>query len=309
MKKQIVISIIVFFYATVAWTEHCLPNGITFSTQSDIDSFQTDYPGCTVIDGDVNIKGRGIINLNSLSVLDSIMGDLIIEDNPALQSLTGLHNITYLGANVEIIKNYVLASLTGLDKLKSIEQDLLIENNANLADLTALGSLTSVGGDLEIIQNNSLASLTGLDNINTIGGELILEDNNTLSHCEVEGICNYLEGGGAAGIDNNRTGCDSRAEVLDACATGIISVVPDYFLSKYKISILLSPVTTNRIIVQSSLGGQWDVRIYNSLGQLCKKFDFKGKKSELDISALTEGIYFIKVNIDGLYSMQKIIKK
>jgi len=35
----------------------CLPNGITFTTQGQIDSFPINYPGCTEIGGDVVIGG------------------------------------------------------------------------------------------------------------------------------------------------------------------------------------------------------------------------------------------------------------
>ena len=34
---------------------YCLPEGITFTTQEQIDNFQTNYPGCTEIEGDVYI--------------------------------------------------------------------------------------------------------------------------------------------------------------------------------------------------------------------------------------------------------------
>ena len=37
------------------YNNHCLPEGITFSTQAEIDNFQTNYPGCTEIEGDVVI--------------------------------------------------------------------------------------------------------------------------------------------------------------------------------------------------------------------------------------------------------------
>ncbi len=36
----------------------CLPEGITFTTQAQIDNFQLNYPGCTEIEGDMKIKWR-----------------------------------------------------------------------------------------------------------------------------------------------------------------------------------------------------------------------------------------------------------
>lgn len=59
-----------------ATAQSCLPEGITFSTQEQIDNYQTNYPGCADIEENVKIQGAGIINLNGLSVLASIGGDL-----------------------------------------------------------------------------------------------------------------------------------------------------------------------------------------------------------------------------------------
>ena len=35
--------------------ETCLPDGITFVLQSQVDNFQTNYPNCTEIEGSVTI--------------------------------------------------------------------------------------------------------------------------------------------------------------------------------------------------------------------------------------------------------------
>jgi len=55
--------------------DSCLPDGITFTTQAQIDSFAIIYPNCTEIEGDVLIggwNGSDISNLNGLNVLSSI---------------------------------------------------------------------------------------------------------------------------------------------------------------------------------------------------------------------------------------------
>jgi len=71
----------------------CLPEGITFSTQEQIDNFQVNYPYCTEIEGDVEINGDDITNIDSLNVLTSIGGYLKIDSNDILTSLSGLENI------------------------------------------------------------------------------------------------------------------------------------------------------------------------------------------------------------------------
>ena len=48
----------------VACLSSCLPEGITFTTQEQIDNFQINYPGCTEIEGNVMIYGLEIDNIN-----------------------------------------------------------------------------------------------------------------------------------------------------------------------------------------------------------------------------------------------------
>ena len=75
-------------------SQPCLPEGIMFTTQAQIDNFQTNYPDCSVIEGWVTIfdghSGDNITNLTGLNVLTSIGGDFIIEANDSLNNLTGL---------------------------------------------------------------------------------------------------------------------------------------------------------------------------------------------------------------------------
>jgi len=112
----------------------CLPEGITFSTQEQIDNFQVNYPYCTEIEGDVEIDGDDITNVDGLSILTSIGGYLDISDNPILTSLAGLINLTSIGEELIIKNNAVLSSLAGLDSINpgSISE-LQITDNENLA--------------------------------------------------------------------------------------------------------------------------------------------------------------------------------
>ncbi len=59
-----------------SFSQPCLPSGITFTTQEQIDNFQSIYPNCTEIEGDMIIEGNDITNLEGLSVLTAIGGFL-----------------------------------------------------------------------------------------------------------------------------------------------------------------------------------------------------------------------------------------
>ena len=113
-------------------TQSCLPEGVTFSTQEEIDNFQSDYPGCTEIEGDVVIsdgeKNSELINLNGLSVLTAIGGLLSIQNNMYLESLSGLDNI-----NAESISDL---AITGNETLSTCEVksvcDYLVSPNGEI---------------------------------------------------------------------------------------------------------------------------------------------------------------------------------
>ena len=222
---------------------HCLPEGIYFSTQEEIDNFQTNYPGCTEIDGGVTISGNDITNLSGLSVLTSIAGGLEIVNNYTLTTLNGLEGISALHYLL-IANNPVLSDLSGLDNLSSTEGAIGIWLNESLTSLDGLGNLTSIGGFMEIAMNNTLTHLDGLENLTTIGGYLYIYFNTSLisisglenidaasidslsvifnpllSVCDVESICNYLAApNGTIEIHDNAPGCNSQMEVEEACA-------------------------------------------------------------------------------------------
>ena len=201
-------------HAVAQWGSSCLPEGITFETQAQIDSFQTNYPNCTEIEGSVNILGDSITNLNGLNVLTSIKGDLYIyypwESNqgsnrnltsleglenilsiggsvtlyrPALTNLVGLDNLSDIGEDL-IIRWGTLINFNGIDNLESIGGDLRIEISDDLKSLSGLWNLSSIGGSLKISRCSDLNSLSALENLNFIGEDLYIYNNNDLPNLE-----------------------------------------------------------------------------------------------------------------------------
>lgn len=117
MKKIYILIILAFSSQVILLSQDCLPEGIVFTTQEQIDNFQTNYPSCTEIGGSLEIKGDDITNLNGINVITLINGDLIIGYNDLLTSLTGLANLTSVKGQIEIRTNSVLTSLTGIDNI------------------------------------------------------------------------------------------------------------------------------------------------------------------------------------------------
>lgn len=223
MKKTILfIALTVIIQSVVS--QSCLPDGIIFSTQAEIDSFQINYPGCTEIEGDVMIKGSDIVDLHGLFMLTSIGGDLNIQFNPNINNLIGLNNLTTINKSLRIYFNDSLTTLDGLNNLNSIGGDLWIGDvyysvGSLLTSLESLSNLNSINGSLCVRYCNSLSSLAGLENINSGSiTEINIYNNSSLSSCEVQSICNFLGNPtGVINIYNNAEGCNNPSEIADEC--------------------------------------------------------------------------------------------
>jgi hypothetical protein len=229
MKNKILLSVIltfvfVFIYVNIN-AQDCLSGQTYFTSQAEIDNFQSDYPGCTEIIGDLIIEGTGITNLNGLIVLNSIQGTLWIKNNPELISLAGLDSLTSVGEDLRILENDYITNLSGLgnlvyvgdrimissndalsdfsgmDKLIETQGLLVIYNNDALINLNGLDSLKHVGGSLQITFNDGLTTIAGLENLDTIEGNFLLDYNYAL--LDLSGLDNLTSIGDQFSIRGN----------------------------------------------------------------------------------------------------------
>lgn len=145
------------------FSQPCLPDGIWFLKQNQIDSFHIKYPGCTRIGGRVTIDGS-IKNLHGLIGLKSIDGSLQIYGNDSLTDLSGLDSLTSINGYLSIEKNTSLTSLAGLENLQADSlTDLSITGNSALSACSFSGIcswLSSPNGVAKIYYN-----APGCDNV------------------------------------------------------------------------------------------------------------------------------------------------
>jgi hypothetical protein len=176
-KPSLFITVLILGLQEIGLAQSCLPEGIIFPNQASINNFQTNYPNCSEIEGDVTIRGVNITNLNGLSVLTSIGGTLKIANNDALISLSGLDNITNISGGLLLDTNAALSNLSALTNLVHIGGDFRMIWNDMLANLSGVGNLAFVGGDFYVCHNGSLQNLFGLNSLDTISGSLVISDN------------------------------------------------------------------------------------------------------------------------------------
>ena len=184
MKKISVFFILVFTIQLATYSQGCLPNGISFSSQAEIDNFQTNYPGCTEIEGHVSISGNDITNVDGLSTITSIGGYLEIIYNPSLSNVTGLEGITSVDGYIALYYNDALTTLAGFKNLTTAGSHLEIVENPLLINLSGLESLVTVNEELIVAQNNALISLEGLSALTSVEMNLIIWGNPLLNSCE-----------------------------------------------------------------------------------------------------------------------------
>lgn len=197
MSRLILLFVSILFILNNGLAQPCLPDGITFSTQSQIDSFQIIYPNCHEIEGGVIIQGEDISNLNGLNTVNKIEGGLLIHDpfigNSQLTDLEGLNNLNSIGEFLIIASNSMLANLNGLENLESVNGYIQILWNNSLTNIANINSLTTVGEFIGIGENNSLENISGFNNLVTIGG-LYIEDNPVLKSISGLSILQEISG-------------------------------------------------------------------------------------------------------------------
>ncbi len=225
--------------------------------------------------------------------------------------MTGLNNLASVG-DLYIIANQNLSSLEGLDSLSSISNSLkiggtnpdLFEGNESLTDLSALENLTSIGNVLVIGENNALTNLSGLDNV-SIGGNLNISNNLNLSSCDAESICNFLENGGDATIEDNAPGCNSEEEVEEAC--GIVST-EEAFAGKESILMFPNPATDFlKIHFPETNFNLVEISLFNSQGKKVGRQIISSGQA-IDLIGLPKGMYLVKAVVGERFYCSKFVK-
>jgi len=169
--KKIYLLFCILSLTLFSYSQGCLPEGITFTTQEQIDNFPSSYPLCTEIEGDVTIHGDSINNLEGLSQITIIDGYLYIWSNDSLYNLMGLNNLVEIGGYLELVSNPELNDLSALENLSILGGSLLIWENNNLESINVFENLDAIEGELRIIGAN-ISDISGFDNLTSIAGDM-----------------------------------------------------------------------------------------------------------------------------------------
>ena len=186
---------ILLYCCSFSFSQSCLPQGIRFKTQSEINSFPADYPNCTIIESDLEVgvstlpgnNNPPLKNLLAFSQLTEIKGDLIINSFTNIVDFKGFENLTKIGGNLYVGDGFQMNSFEGLNSLDSIMGYLYIKKS-EITVLNQLLSLKYIGGSI-IIDNAPVTDLS-IPNLNHIGG---LRLNDCFMLEELSGFHNITE--------------------------------------------------------------------------------------------------------------------
>jgi hypothetical protein len=253
----------------------CLPPHCTyfFYSQSDIDNFQAAFPNCTEILGDLYIFGAGFFNLDGLSVLTSIGGDLYIQHCYSLNSLSGLNNLTTIGGDLYLFYNSSLTNLTGLENLTHIGGDITIGRNASLTSFSGIEGLNSTVGKLLIYGNDGLVDLTGLECLTSIGTDLLIEANHNLIN--LTGLDNLTEIKGYFVIGY----AEGNDSMISFEGLGNLTSIGDVFSIGYNISLFSLTGLENL----NSIGWSFSIHSNSSLSSLTELINLTSIGNKLSI--------------------------
>jgi len=270
--------------------QSCLSEGITFRTQSQIDSFPINYPNCTEIVGDVTIIPISeIVNLDSLYVVTAIGGELMINQCLSLLTLNGLHNLQNIGGSLTIV------------------------NNINLKNLHALSNLRTIGLVLTIFNNDRIKTLHGLDSLDSESiVALSISNNNSLSWCAVESVCQYIADPNASVVINeNSSDCYSVEIVEGFCQhVGIPVSITDPRLSAYPNPFTTSTAIEYEVYTRSNI----QYTVYNSVGEAVvvgeERNVMPGNHTiTLSLHHLPAGLYYSVLRSGEGVSVVKVVKQ
>ncbi|MDZ4707091.1 MAG: T9SS type A sorting domain-containing protein [Saprospiraceae bacterium] len=212
-------TLILWFLTQLNWpTQPCLPEGIVFTTQGQVDSFNIYYPGCNQIQGNVDITGPEIKNLDSLYSILSIDGNLQVLFADSLLNLKGLKKLQTIGGTLLLYETAQISSFVGLDSLKTIGGNLDIQYNDQLVSLEGLNNLQLLDGNLTLGNNPVLNDIQAPDHVEfSFQTFITITDCSRLSVCSNSSICNFLVNETQFLIEKNDTGCNSFLQLLQSC--------------------------------------------------------------------------------------------
>jgi len=200
---RLLFTLLTFFSVLTSTISAQCTTNIHLATQTDVDNFQTTY-GCTIVTGNLMIQTNGIpaiVNLDGLSALEEVTGDLQVTVNTNLANIDGLSNVHTVGHNLIVGFNPLITDVNALSNVTSVGNNLTVALNQSLTNVDGLAAIQDIYGSLNVTVNSQLTNLSGLNNVQFVGQILTISQNGILPN--LNGLNNLTLVGQTLNITNN----------------------------------------------------------------------------------------------------------
>ncbi len=214
---------------------------------------------------------NSLVNLDALSGLENIGGDIVLSGCKDLKSILGFSNLTTVAGNFEINNAQTLENLNGLQGIVSVKGNIILSQNAKMSSLFGLDNLVGIDGNLTIEKLESLLGVNSLSQLITVGN-LRIKENEMLTNLN-----------GLSGLESVKTiSIESNAAITDV----------DGLSNLQRLNGSIYIYNNNALI---------DIDGFKNVVEMIGGIEIEGNDSLLNL----DGFAGIK-NIDYFYLMQNI---
>ncbi|MBK7804822.1 MAG: T9SS type A sorting domain-containing protein [Saprospiraceae bacterium] len=259
------------------------------------------FPKLTLISKSLDLGDNNKIRyIDGFNALDSVQGSLRIFSSDSLISVNGFKNLRFIGSQFSVGNLRSLKNINGFGQLNYVEYNVQFYGLSLVTELNVFSNLNHVK-KLYIWTNKYLNDISWLNNLNVKKlEELQIISNDSLSFCNYEAICNYLnENKGKHEIRFNKSGCNSAEEILEACRTVGVDDLQEKDLTIYP-----NPTNNHFYIESNAELGSDDIEIWTMTGS---KVPFSRVGDAIYPHTLDGGILIVKIKISGQTLVKKII--
>jgi len=121
----------------------------------------------------------------------------------------------------------------------------------------------------------------------------------------VQSICDYLSSpNGTVEIHDNAPGCNSPEEVELHCLTQVEEIK-----TGNELSIIPNPSNDKIIISSPAITGNTLLSIFKVSGEKVLERQLTENESQININALPQGVYFVRVQDEKRTEVKKLVKQ
>lgn len=202
---------------------------LTGSLEINDDDDVAQLDGIAILTGDLIISGTSYTNLDFLSCLEEIQGNIQIFNNPSLVDMTGTNTLTKIGrlpantptptdpdfwdagtGSIAISGNQALLEIDGFTGITAIGEQP--ERGEDACPGAPRGLECASRQSLVIRDNNAATGVTGFTSLELIFASLTVQQNESLMH--IDGFESLIGVGGAFAVSNNPNLCMSSVNAI-----------------------------------------------------------------------------------------------